>query len=1312
LKLLKKKWTSITLILAILITLLPPLTASAASVSITNLVTHADPLDVATDSAVQRFTQNPIEIRANISGLPADQIPNIYYEIVNVNTGVSSSNTVNKPIQSATNNAEITFSNVQLSEGLNKITLKYGASSTIDSLPGWAYFTPVPDISDLKINMAPFLNDGVYPTQAPYTNVVIEGSAPNATQVDATVGGVTYSASALNNGKFTFITNSGRSSDITFNPGDNLITFIAKNLTQAYTIDKPFVYDNGKAFAYDAKIQAKGAASTTELYSFPTITKVGTEDNVSVKATIKNPITSGTTPDYVSMDVTVVGKPNFKIQYDFTSGTQNITGGLNPSGGPTTTNISTNTGSTSKYKLYDFSSDLPVDTNSSMQQVLFTFKNAGGVPVQTAYSYYFFDPNIAYTDHVKQQFKSTNGTSSYEVSLNPSLAGSTPINQFPAALKIYTNSNTKNVKVQVGGIDYIDTSTPDYVSGGMYRVNPAFDQNTQPINDAEGKQLNVTTVNLQGIPDGPTTLTVLPYDSAGISSPAGVKNYNITIASSPYVIVSNLFNGKVVSSKTKLSCAPGSADGPCISGRLVNLPPSEYDNVILTVNDNPIALTGKGYINADGTFQIPKTAFDFTTNGVTKNYFDEDGKKSVKFSLYIKKQPVTSTNIDVFILSDAGPLISKLAPTPSPNAPNATFAPGVKPDSYITNTKEFQLQGTIANVDINTPSTQWSFTVTAPGGQPKPLTLAMSGTKQQDPNDINIFTENFQLSTPYILPDGVFGDFLFQLTASNATGLTVNRSMMITRQPVEYAIIEPALLIKNTKNQDQANINSNYQNIIIEADKADSVLFGKIAATQVAGTTNRYQFEAANLKAGANAITFTINRGAAKATGTIVLNNQNAPIEGAQFKSTLNTKMSVFNGKVQLAFPAGTKLMRNDATQSVDNQFITGDRKLLFGIASLFDGRVNKTVEDPGAGLAMLNQISGRFKPVSQRYWIDAGTISKTSFNNPGQLQPSLTGSGTVPNSSGQEFYSRNYTDLVVPTQSGQLTLSYDKSILPDSSKYISVFQYKTYLNPADPTIINDTATTQLRGWVNLGGVVNTKNNTVTVPITDFGYFQVMYMNNSFNDVTNHPWARNSLDILYSKGFMQNKVSGLFMPDDPITRGEFVTMLVNAIGIPLINTDTLNNITNPTDPNYAGTFGDVRRGVSNPLYDFAHIEAAARAGLVRGAAQGLFLPNNSITRQDAAVIIARAMKLKLTATEQAALVNLQKMFTDAKSIDFSYYAYQSAEAVAKAGFILGEPNAPLPGQKKATFSFNPTGTFTRAQAGEVTIRILQKLKKI
>jgi hypothetical protein len=215
-------------------------------------------------------------------------------------------------------------------------------------------------------------------------------------------------------------------------------------------------------------------------------------------------------------------------------------------------------------------------------------------------------------------------------------------------------------------------------------------------------------------------------------------------------------------------------------------------------------------------------------------------------------------------------------------------------------------------------------------------------------------------------------------------------------------------------------------------------------------------------------------------------------------------------------------------------------------------------------------------------------------------------------------------------------------------------------------------------------------------------------MDDSYNDVTNHPWARDDLDTLYTKGYMMPKTPYQFMPNDPITRGEFVTMLVKIFDIPLLNQDTQQSANN----NSSSTFLDVQRGFSDlsGLYNFLSIEAAARAGIVRGNANGTFLPNSAITRQDAAVVIARAAELKLSSDEPKSLASLQKLFTDAGSVDF--YAVPSVEAVTKSGLIQGKDNVLLQGQKKITQRFDPLDNFTRAEAAAVAIRVLKQQKKI
>ncbi|MBD0384283.1 S-layer homology domain-containing protein [Paenibacillus sedimenti] len=1304
----RNKWISISLMIAMLIALLPPMTAFAAPViNITNYYVHTDPNDTTvvqdptpfSDASVPRITSNPITLSADIGGISDDQIANIFYEIKNLNTGISTPNKTNRAIKNPNNSNQITFENVQLTEGLNKIVIKYGGTSTVDSKPAWIYFTPVSNITGLKINDVDFADGGMYPATGPYTNLTVTGNSNNAFQVDATVSGATYEATNFSNGIFTFLMNTGRASDLTLTPGDNQITFISKNPTNYYTAKRTFVYNNGLGFAFNGKVRFKESASSTNqaLVNVPNL-QSSTDNNITFTADLKNSkgnITAGSA-DYTYADISVAGS-GASIRYNFADGTVTTTGSLNanstavpPVPAGTAPSLSTTAAVTpgTAYDVHHISAILPLSGTTTSQEIDVTFITSLGGQATTRYLFNYTNPNLPYLDHVAQYFAPPSAPA-FEVKLSEQ--GTNQINEFPATLRIHTNANSNQVKVTI----------------------PGFLNNvTVPVN-ASG----IATVVLENIPDGLTDMTIVPSSTNPTlgDNPAGTKVYKLNISSAPYVIVNNLYNGKVVSNKTQLTC--GATMGPCITGKIVNLPKTGYSDVELTVNDTNIPLTvgdssatppTTGMIDAkDGTFTIPEASF--------LTLFNADGKKSIKFSLYLRpngpapnpKVLVTQTNYDVFVLSDFAPLIEELAldATVTPNKA------GSLPGSYLTTSNRLQLTGTVLNAKLNSAdpeSTSILYVRSVPVGSTltagtTPLLAQLS--QVVNPLDNNQMTTKFNITTPLTLD--AYGDYVLELVAKNKTGRTTSKMITVTKQPVDYVLISPTNFVKNASNIDQANVNTNFQTVIVQADGADSIIYNKVSAKLIA--PGQFRLDVPNLKAGKNTVSFEITRGTAKTKGSFVLNNLNTPIEGAQYRTTLASKMNLFGGDLQLTFPKDTKLMRNDRTQT--EQFISADRNLVFGIANQDDGRVDKASETP-AGTRFLQEPTGRFRPASKLFWVDGGTIDISAASTAATLKDALQGSGNLPSPSilgpGETaFYSRFIKNLVIPTERGTLTLKYDDEIRNDSWKYLSVYQFGTFIDPSGTG-------NQYVGWKNIGGVVDPKSHTIKVPVESFGYFQVMYMDNSFNDVTNHDWARDYLDILYSKGIMNNKTAGQFLPNDAITRGEFVTMLVNIFEIPLVNEDTTYHTNDPTNPNFQGTFADVRRGLglsnSSSLYDFMHIEAGARAGIVRGNSNGLFLPTNSISRADAAVMIERAANMKVSTDSTKSLANLKKQFTDAADIDT--YALASVEAVAKAGFIDGIENTPVEGQKKPTFSFDPKGNMTRAQAAAIANRVLKQQKKI
>jgi hypothetical protein len=1296
------RWTSLAVIVSLLLSLLPAAPVFAAiSIDITNLyVSSTQPTSATTQ--VDRFTSSPITITADINGIPAEEITNIYYEVKNFNTDPDPTKPGapvkdNKAVKASDNDNQIWFNNVVLTEGLNQIIIKYGTTGAVASAPGWVFYTPVSNITGLKFNGSDFSNDQVYPSSPPYTNLQIEGLANNATFLEAIVNGQSYAPSVFNNGSFTYVTNTNRINDINFRGGDNVIQFIATNSTNTYQTKRAFVYNDGKPFAYNVKAGVIETPPATQTYPSSLIEEPSFSSSTSaiaLQTKIKVNASSGGL-DYEFVDVYAEGKRGSEeIVINLLNTSHTITGS-NAAVSSLTKDVTSAVYGAATYNLTGI---VPINAGTTYQELVFHFYNdplnKDVNAVKSKYGFYFQNPNEAYIKKVERLY--TGGT---PVTVSP--IGSTQINEFPTELRVYTGiDNTtdyaaSHVEVVVNGSIYDD---------GSGTLTTIAGTRAYPVDNSAGR--GYATIVLKDIPDGAATLTITPITQSlspvsHALTPSGLRDYQLNISSVPFVNLVQITNGMVITGASKLTCENGDT-GPCVAGRIGNL----------TINDTStatIANSIKVFVGGQQVFihpdRIDPATGTFLLNGNDlSGKFTTDGKHTLKFELYMNGIKVTEAKYDIFVFSSSVPVIDIFRPR-EPDAANPVFISATTPGSYVTRANQVQVEADVPY------ATSASITIRYKDAKGNPLTRVLS-TGSAPPNELTIVGNKLSPAPTIAFPLENYGDYIFELNASNATGVTVIRTITITKEPVPYRIEQPKGFIKNAKGIDQANINKNYQKIIIVADNADSVMLGKNLMTYNKAQ-NWYEYEATNLKVGENKFDFTVTRGTAELEGTFILNNVNSMIEGAQYKQPLASKMKIFNGDIEIEFPKDTKLMRNDRNAS--NQFITSQRNILFGIANNNDGRVDKDIETPSGRMFLVPP--GHFRPASKKFWIDAGSVSPFTGTDPNyqlKLENALKGSGELPNDSSltsfgtnkPAFFARNLKDQIIPTQRGTLTLKYDSTIRNDSWKYLTVYQFGVFED-------NHGLGTQYAGWKNIGGIVDPKKNTISVPIDSFGYFQVMYMDDSFPDVTLHQWARDDIETLFSKGLMNEKTAVRFMTEDPVSRGEFASMLVDIFEIPLDNPDTALD---PASGYSRDTFTDVVRGRVLPnsnngkLFDYKHIEAAARAGIVRGTDRGLFLPANPITREDAAIMIARAAELKLSTDIKKSEAALQKIFTDANAIND--YALTAVEAVNKAGLIEGKANVLLEAQKKATVRFDPKENMTRAEAAAIAIRVLKQQKKI
>ena len=204
-------------------------------------------------------------------------------------------------------------------------------------------------------------------------------------------------------------------------------------------------------------------------------------------------------------------------------------------------------------------------------------------------------------------------------------------------------------------------------------------------------------------------------------------------------------------------------------------------------------------------------------------------------------------------------------------------------------------------------------------------------------------------------------------------------------------------------------------------------------------------------------------------------------------------------------------------------------------------------------------------------------------------------------------------------------------------------------------------------GWTAVPSKVNPDEGSVTATASGPEVLVLLLNQQRFPDLAGAGWAAPSIDALLAAGVVGGFPDGTFQPSAPLTRAQFVKMLVLAKGL--------------TPGTGQVSFSDVPAGAWYAPY----VSAAVAANLVRGLTPTTFGPNAPVTREQMAVLLARAMGLKGSGT---------LAFTDSAQI--ASWALPSVEAAVGAGYLNGFPNG----------TFQPLAPTTRAQAAVVLAEVI------
>lgn len=174
-----------------------------------------------------------------------------------------------------------------------------------------------------------------------------------------------------------------------------------------------------------------------------------------------------------------------------------------------------------------------------------------------------------------------------------------------------------------------------------------------------------------------------------------------------------------------------------------------------------------------------------------------------------------------------------------------------------------------------------------------------------------------------------------------------------------------------------------------------------------------------------------------------------------------------------------------------------------------------------------------------------------------------------------------------------------------------------------------------------------------------------------FSDI-NTSYAKESIEFLHEQGIMKGVSTDRFAPDQQISRKHFAVVLAKTLGIqPLF----------PDQP----TFIDLDRTQS----EYGYVEALVKLGLLTGTGESKYNGDQVITRQDAAVILYRALANDTSPDAQDAVYQ--------DGVEISFYAKEAVSFVTGKGLMIGKDTM-----------FLPRKPLTRAETAVIAHRVFER----
>ncbi len=190
-----------------------------------------------------------------------------------------------------------------------------------------------------------------------------------------------------------------------------------------------------------------------------------------------------------------------------------------------------------------------------------------------------------------------------------------------------------------------------------------------------------------------------------------------------------------------------------------------------------------------------------------------------------------------------------------------------------------------------------------------------------------------------------------------------------------------------------------------------------------------------------------------------------------------------------------------------------------------------------------------------------------------------------------------------------------------------------------------------------------------------FSYYAIGYNKIEYKDVADNAWYSAPVSFISSRGITSGTSENTFGPNNTLTRGQFITLLLKAYNIA------------PKDKK-ADNFHD-----AGDTYYTGYLAAAKEMGVTKGKGNNKFAPNEAITRQEMFTLLYNVLE-KVNKLPKGSSGQTTVNYIDKDKI--ADYAIKPMEYLIKAGAIKGD-NGKL----------NPTTTTTRAQLAQVLYNLMK-----